>query len=73
MGNCKDCKHWGSGRYIDHDDEQVGPCLCYVITGEWSPLDTDPLAYVNGGQYAEGPGELMTKGDFGCVLFEGAN
>lgn len=60
MGNCKDCKHW---------EFQLGEQgLCKVISTPEHPYnDSDRLAYIV--DYGP-PTHLVTKGDFGCVLFE---
>lgn len=60
MGNCKDCKHWEPREipFVDTIDNE--------IWGECTGHKPSPLIWIASDDYAE----MLTKPDYGCVLFE---
>lgn len=67
MGNCRDCARW----YVD-DHRYPDDGTCCAIQETTSYGTEEPLARVRSGAYADPAvkaGELLTRGDFGCVLF----
>ena len=74
MGNCRDCKHWDKqalvGRHSGYGQKLRGYGMCSVIIDDYGNNDIHDTAFVMGGDYADTAGELLTKPDFGCVLWE---
>lgn len=70
MGNCKDCKHWSQDRnefweltHLKYEGKELNEQSEY---GACSSDSVKWFARYDGGYNAE----LLTRHDFGCVLFE---
>ena len=77
MNNCGTCKHWGVDLRNSHQDTSCGPgdqkrCFRiadsseHVFDGE-HVLDDEPAYTADGSGYYSA---ILTKPDFGCVLWE---
>jgi hypothetical protein len=62
MGNCKDCKHWKTIYVSEPVPVEKGQCAAMVDSAI-----SHNMAYVAD---HDGEGFLVTRFDFGCVLFE---
>ena len=59
MSKCGECKYW----------QADGICQRIPWREDGSFVPADHMAYIAGG-YDEGTVELVTKAEFGCVLWE---
>lgn len=64
MGHCKNCKWWDT----EDEDAEEGTGRCLKAVEQWAPGGREsPMQTLDGSQYMA---LLLTKPDFGCVLFE---
>lgn len=71
---CYDCKHWGDGTGTGHpyDAGHVNYCKQQQITGHQHPSygacdEPTSMVIIEG---TDKPQIILTRGKFGCVLFE---
>jgi hypothetical protein len=70
--NCKDCRHWEKDDHmiknLNLPVEDTAFCSLHSLDGAADIKNVLALAIC----FSEGiDGELITRGDFGCVSFEG--
>jgi hypothetical protein len=74
MNQCRDCKHWGSGKSEGGEDldfdSYIDMAGCSRIRCPGDPNDVKPPAALQAYGYEWEDAVLWTSPDFGCVLWE---
>lgn len=76
MGNCEDCRHWNDKAWDEGElisiIDVAGRAYCLSFEFDTYPTTNhDSQVVACGFPGSEGQPVVRTRGDFGCVLFEG--
>lgn len=71
MNICRNCKFWGFPEYASNEDRMTTPnafCCEKMSSQSHEPVDPATLAWAEDREIYQA--DVVTKPDFGCVMFE---